>query len=382
MRIALCLMAILAASTNFVAAQATRDRNAPGGAGQLGGGYGSGLETQGADSRWLNPGGNNSWRPPSYQLGVTVRNTDRGVVLTSVLPGSNAQRAGLERNDTILTVAGYQVGYVGRQLYDLGDEINARAANGQALLLIQNGRNGELRNLTVDLATTRGVVSGAARWGTDVSLSRDAMLVVRIIDVTNPAWQDVVVAEQIYRGVSRGGAQYEIGYAPANIQANRKYAIAAHIRDGNTVPFELATPRNVTLNGSNQRLDVTLDRSRGQGGGNRPGAFPTLQIVSLYQSLLDRPPTAREIALWQAEFARGSTLDDVRRQLLGGTEYYDKNRNDDNRFLNDVYGSTQGRAPDAAELDRMKQQLQSSGGLRTDLVRDLMKRLEGNQPPK
>lgn len=368
-----CVAAMLVSSLAFAQ---VRERNAPSSGG------GGGVEAQGADSRWFNPGGGN-WRPPSYQLGVNVRNTERGVVLTNVLAGSPAQRAGLERNDTILTVAGYQVGHVGRQLYDLGDEVNARAGSeGRVLMLIQNGRNGELRNITVDLGSSRSSVSGTIRWGTDISLSRNAMLVVRIIDVTNAAWQDVVVVEQVTRGVSRGTAPYEIAYSSSSIQPNRRYAISAHVRDGDEVLFETATPRNITLSGDSQRLDFTLDRARGQGG-NRPGGFPTAQVVDLYRSLLGRPPTSREIALWQAEFARGATLEDVRRQLLGGSEYYDKNRNDDDRFLNDVYGSTQGRAPSEAELERMRQQLKSSGGLRTDLVRDLMKRLDaGGQQPR
>lgn len=365
----LALMAVAAPALAQI-----RDRNATGNSSP------AEFQNQGADARWQNPG--NNWRPPTYQLGVQVRNTERGVVLTNVVANSPAQRAGLERNDTILTVNGYQVGYVGRQLYDLGDEVNARASDGRVLMLIQNSRNGELRNITVDLGSSRSSVTGTIRWGTDVSLSRNAMLVVRIMDVTNPAWRDVVIVEQIVRGVSRGSSPYEIAYTPSSIRPNRRYAISAHVRDGEAVLFETTTPKNITLSGGGQRLDFTLDRVRGQGG-NRPGSFPTVQIVDLYQALLGRPPTAREIAIWQAEFARGATLDDVRRQLLGGSEYYDRSRNNDDRFLNDAYSSTQGRAPSQAEIDKMRQQLQSSGGLRTDFVRDLMKRLdENNAPPK
>lgn len=365
-------------STPLAFAQGIRDREGGASGGLVSPNY------QDSGSRWQNPGNGGGWRPPTYQLGVNVRNTERGVVLTNVLQGSAAQRAGLERNDTIISVAGYQVGYVGRQLYDLADEINARAGNsGQILLLIQNGRNGELRNITVSFGESRSIVTGTARWGTDVTLSRDAMLVVRIVDVTNPAWRDTIVVEQIVRNIGRGGTQYEIAYSPNTIQPNHRYAISSHIRDGNSVPFETSSPRQITLNGSLQRLDFTLDRVRNSGG-NRPGGFPTAQIVDLYQALLGRPPNAREIALWQTEFSRGATLNDVRRQLLGGSEFYDKNRNDDDQFLRDAYGSTQGRQPDADELSRMRQQLQKSGGSRTDLVRDLLSRLDasGKQPPR
>jgi uncharacterized lipoprotein YbaY len=377
MRLLACWLVLLLFAS-IASAQAVRDRDGVAGFG------GAAPSYQDNGSRWLHPGNGGAWRPPTYQLGVNVRNTERGVVLTNVLAGSAAQRAGLERSDTIISVAGYQVGYVGRQLYDLADEINARAGtSGQVLMLIQNGRNGELRNITIDFGVSRSSVTGAARWGTDVSLSRNAILVVRIVDVTNPAWRDSILVEQIVRNIGRGSAQYEIAYSPSSLQPNHRYAISAHVRDGNSVAFELSSPREIDLSGGNQRLDFTLDRARGSGG-NQSGGFPTAQIVDLYQNLLGRPPTAREITLWQAEFGRGATLNDVRRQLLGGSEYYDKNRNNDDRFLNDAYGSTQGRPPTADELARMRQQLQKSGGSRTDLVRDLLSRLDAGsgQPPK
>lgn len=356
-------------------AQAIRDRDAAGAAAQFNAPQGWG---QTPDTRWQAPG--SGWRPPSYTLGVNVRNTDRGVVVTNVLQGSAAQRAGIERNDVIIAVGGYQVGYVGRQLYDLGDEINARVgADGRVILLIQDTRTKELRNLQVDMQSARQVVRGTARWGTDVPLSRDAMLVVRIIDVTNPTWRDTIVVEEIIRGVSRGSAEYQIAYSPNALQPNHRYAISAHLRDGNTVPFELTTPRNINLAAANQRIDFTLDRARNPGGSG-PIRFPTAEIVDLYQSLLGRPPTGREITLWQAEFARGATLQDVRRQILSGSEYYERYNNNDDRYLRELYGATTGRTPDAAELERLKQQLRNTGGLRTELVRELLNRINPDSP--
>ena len=50
-------------------------------------------------------------RPP-ITLGAFVQNTDAGVILTSVQPGSLAERNRLEANDIIVAVSGYQVGNV------------------------------------------------------------------------------------------------------------------------------------------------------------------------------------------------------------------------------------------------------------------------------
>ncbi len=87
-----------------------------------------------------------------WLLGVYARNTETGVVITRVVPGSAAAEVGLERNDRIITVDGFQVGNVNRQLYLLGDELQHRAGpNGRVRLLVQNWRDNRLLNLDVRL---------------------------------------------------------------------------------------------------------------------------------------------------------------------------------------------------------------------------------------
>jgi len=94
--------------------------------------------------------------PPQWWLGVYVYNTPAGAVVTRVVPNSPAARAGLEPRDCIVTVEGYQVGYVHRRLYALGPELQLRAGrNGEVLLLVQNCRNSELTNMEVQLEPSR-----------------------------------------------------------------------------------------------------------------------------------------------------------------------------------------------------------------------------------
>lgn len=95
--------------------------------------------------------------PPSeWKLGIWGYNTDSGVVITRVLPGGPAARRGLERGDKIVTVGGYQVGFVGDWLYPLGYELQRQVdRRGDVLLLVQNVRNSELQNLTVNLGRSR-----------------------------------------------------------------------------------------------------------------------------------------------------------------------------------------------------------------------------------
>jgi len=80
-----------------------------------------------------------------WKLGVYAYNTDTGVVVTQVVPPSAAARLGLERGDRIVTVDGFQVGWVRDRLYPLGAELQRQAGRrGEVTLLLQNVRNGNL----------------------------------------------------------------------------------------------------------------------------------------------------------------------------------------------------------------------------------------------
>jgi hypothetical protein len=94
------------------------------------------------------------WIPPrgDWKLGVWVHNSETGVVVTRVASGSAAERRGLEPGDRIVSVGGFQVGYVGDLLYPLGYELQRQAGGrGDVLLLVQNVRGNGLVNLEVQL---------------------------------------------------------------------------------------------------------------------------------------------------------------------------------------------------------------------------------------
>ncbi len=117
-------------------------------------GFEEGLPESQARTKEIQP----RWVPPrgDGKLGVWARNTDSGVVITRVARGSAAERIGLERGDRIVSVGGYQVGYVGDLLYPLGFELRRHAdSRGDVLLLVQNVRNHELMNLTARLDRDR-----------------------------------------------------------------------------------------------------------------------------------------------------------------------------------------------------------------------------------
>jgi hypothetical protein len=91
-----------------------------------------------------------------WLLGVFAYNTDTGIVITRVVPRSAAARVGLEPGDRIVSVDGYQVGWVQDHLYPLGEELQRQAGRrGRVLLLVQNVRDRGLLNIDVELDRRR-----------------------------------------------------------------------------------------------------------------------------------------------------------------------------------------------------------------------------------
>src|SRR5690606_14514603 len=101
------------------------------------------------------------------------QNLDTGVLVTEVDRNLPADRAGIEVNDVIVNVGGYQVGYVGNQLFDLGDEIRKRVdANGKVDFLVLDNRRAKLVNVPVQLQPQNSrSIAGNATYRERIALS-------------------------------------------------------------------------------------------------------------------------------------------------------------------------------------------------------------------
>ena len=113
---------------------------------------------QGARQRHADFGQPGAILPPwprtrNWFLGVRCQYLDTGARVTQVFPNTPAWNAGLERDDVIVAIDGYQIGYVKRQFYEISAELNLRAGlTGWVRLLVQNCRNDQLINVDVQLA--------------------------------------------------------------------------------------------------------------------------------------------------------------------------------------------------------------------------------------
>ena len=188
-----------------------------------------------------------------------------------------AQRAGLEAGDTIVTVEGYQVGYVSGRLYDMSEELARRVdRQGRVTLLVRNHRDGRLVNVPVQFATGPRTVSGNVHAKGTAGLSRTAMLSVRLLDVTQPRWRDVAIAEVNIEIPRRWPVPYRLEVDPASIRAGHRYAVDARVTDRGQVILQTAGPLRVALSGNEDRTDLTLIGTIDRPGG---GIVPYDQIT-------------------------------------------------------------------------------------------------------
>ncbi|HWL06790.1 MAG TPA: PDZ domain-containing protein, partial [Planctomicrobium sp.] len=127
-----------------------------------------------------------------WRLGVYSKDLDTGVRIHEIVQGGAAHRAGLEVNDQIVSVNGFQVGYVHGQLYDCGSEFDRLAdQNGWVTLLVQNSRDRSLVNVPVQLESRLSTLNGSIALANRQTLPANAVVNVELREVLNNAPQGV-----------------------------------------------------------------------------------------------------------------------------------------------------------------------------------------------
>lgn len=319
-----------------------------------------------------------SWnaQPNSWRLGVAIQNVDTGVVLTDVEAGMPAQQAGLETGDIIVNVDGFQVGYVEGALFDLGDEIRRRVdQNGKVDFLVFDNRNRRLQNLPVTLvqqnaASIRGEVICRER----ITLTQQAVLTVRLRDVTYPNWQNVEVGKQVITNPKHPPIPFAIAVDKSQIYQDHKYAVDAYLVDNGKIVLQSSAALPVNPLGNNAALQVNLVKVGANVPPSNTYAVGQLdQINQWYKQYLRRDASAQELNAWQSYLQAGKSPQDIQAYILGSSEYFDRMGNQRDPYLAALYQTLLGRQPTAAEMQQFVSQYQQYGGARTDFVRDVMR---------
>jgi len=318
-----------------------------------------------ADARFLPPGS----RPASYRLGINVQNSPTGVLVASVSPGSLAQSVGIEPGDTIVCVSGYQVGYVGDRLFDLGDEIARRVdASQAATLLVRDGRSGVLENVPVRFGAASRAVTGRVFSADNQRLPGSAVAVVRVLDVTYPQWQDVVVA---HGSLPSAGFPASYRLDLPLLAPGHRYAVDARVDHGGRVLMQTGQATPLAAVDRDQQVDLVLV---GRQQPTQPQATlqPRDEIDQLIRRYLGRPPRSLEIEVWMAELSRGRSLANVQAGILASSELFERCGRNRDIYVAEVYRLLYGGPPGPAEMANLRTRYDQAVGVRLRFVEGLL----------
>jgi uncharacterized lipoprotein YbaY len=338
-------------------------------AGRSGFGWGT---ANGVGETRVQPSVNNG----SWKLGVLVENTTTGVKIRRVDAGSPAASAGLEVGDVIVNVGGYQVGYVGGRLFDVGEEFRRRVDNqGRVELLVRDVRTNSLRIIPVGLKAASVRISGEIRLSDGGALPANSILQLQIVNRSRPN-TEVFGGSNTQAVGNQRPIYFEMFVDPTYLRPGEQYELQAAISSGRQTLYLLRPAVRVDLvNSPDSYLRLTMTKV-GNGVPDQdfnPGYPPGSQqsIVTYYQSILGRTPQQWEVNAWLKHFAKGAAKDDLPRDLLVSEEFYDKAGGNPAGFIDAMFMSVTGRPPNAVDRARWLTRFQQLGNRdRTTLVRE------------
>ena len=327
--------------------------------------------------QWLN---STMSQPTDWRLGVQVKQTEVGVLITDVPPGSAGERARMERDDLIIAVGGYQVGIIDGLLYDLGDELRRRAdTTGAVSMLVQDHNNGRISNLRVQLDGNTTSLSGELVYRERLPLPSDSIVTVRIVNVTRP-YAAVRNGEITFRPTANP-IPFEIAYDQNYISPNDTYEVRASIVSQGREIFQSVQAQPVITRGNPTKVRLNMASSAAALASN-PGSsvvtagYPnynanTDQIVKIYRDYLGRDPTNGELAALQFTPNIQNKLSRLPIELMAQQEFYDRAGNNNQAWLQQVFVRIVGKQLTQTEFDQWNARLSELGNSRTRLLEQL-----------
>ena len=341
--------------------------------------FGSNLQSNSWQSgQWLNSSLN---QPTDWRLGVRVNNTETGVLVTDVPPGSAGERARLERDDLILAVGGYQVGIIDGLLFDLGDELRRRAdTTGAVSILVQDHNTGRIANVRVQLDGNTTTLKGELVYRERLPLPSDSVVTVRIVDSSRP-YAAVRNGEISFRPTTANTIPFEIAYDPNYISSDDLYEVRASIVSGGREILQTVQAQPVITRGNPTQVRLNLVASSpalasAPGSSVVTAGYPnynaaTDQITKIYRDYLGRNPTNGELAALQFAPNIQTKLSTLPVELMAQQEFYDRTGNNNQVWLQQVFGMIVGKQPTQAEFDQWNKRFAELRYSRTELLRQL-----------
>lgn len=315
-------------------------------------------------------------RPPRWRLGVYSQDTDIGVKVLRVVAGSPAERAGLEANDYIVAVAGYQVGIVNGQQFDCGVEFEQRAdSQGRVMLLVQDNRNKQLVNLPIQLESRLAKVTGTIAYRNRIFLPQDAIAMVELREGNTGVSTGITLGAQRIDEIRQIPIPFEIEYDPLDINPRRTYVIQATITAGGRPLYTTVDQYAVITNGKGQQVAISVERAATdpQTAANDQKAQIEQQIVQWFRLYYGRDPYPQEMPVWTSMVTdRGRSMFDVQAELASTPQVWHRCQEDEARYIQLLSETIVGKTPSPEELDYWMWRYRQSGGLRRNLAEDFL----------
>jgi uncharacterized lipoprotein YbaY len=318
-----------------------------------------------------------STQQPRWRLGVYSKDTDTGVRIIQVVQGGAAARAGLEPNDLIISVNGFQVGYVNGVLYDTSSEFERLAdQNGWVNMLVLDSRNRQVVNLPVQLDSRLSRITGAITSRDNYQLPNSAVAIVELKEIVRAGAPMVTLAtRRIVNTQGRYPIPFDIDFDPLQVDSRRTYVLSASIVNGAQTVYMLQQPVQVLSPGSSNQANLVLDRVTAYNGTGNPYASRDQQIervVAWFREYLRRDPSAQELLVYRSQFDRGLTMQEVQADVLGHPSVWNQSDRDKVQYVVHLHEMLIGRQPTNDELAYWVQRYDAQQGIRRDLAREFL----------
>ena len=313
-----------------------------------------------------------------WRIGVYSKDLETGVKIMDVVPNRAAHRAGLEPGDLIVSVNGYQAGFVNGQLYDLATEFERNAdQDGWVTLLVQDNRTRSLLNVPVQLDSRMSRIEGSVAFQGRPNLS-NAILNIELREIIRPNAAPVTFATKQMSNLSGTTVPFEVEYDPAHVSNRGNYVVHANVISSGRELYRTEKPFQVLQDGTSRPMTIVLQRVRPQYDNGAPPINPEsqiAQIVKWFEEYLGRTPTDRELAAWMKYIQQGNPLQELQADLLGHVQFWNRCNRDKITYIQKVHESIVGRSPESGELEYWVERYDAQNGVRSDLARELQQAL-------
>ncbi|MFG0331800.1 MAG: YbaY family lipoprotein [Maioricimonas sp. JB049] len=314
-------------------------------------------------------------RTPKWRLGVYSKDLDTGVRIMQVVPNSAAERAGLEADDLIVAVNGYQVGYINGELYDCAFEFERHAdQDGWVRVLVQNNRDRQLVVLPVQLDSRLEKITGTIAYRDRRRLPSGAAASIELREMIRPGAPMVAIARKSVSDLRNVPVSFDIEYDPTQIDPRRTYLLHATITaDGRTL---YTTKQNYTVLTGNRPRNVAMvvDAVPTSGSGSPYDARDARieELVGLFRDYLQRDPYAWEMPIWTSELAQGEPLYKAQTELLAGNEFFNHCDRDESVYISRLHELILNRKPYPEEVSYWQQRMTQHNGLRREVAKEVL----------